>query len=316
MQNSEQISAQQSGLASGYSRHTMIGIALVLVSSIAFSSKAIMVKLAYAYPVDAATLIALRMAFSVPFFVGMIVWLRLKGVIKPLSLHDMAMLLFIGIVTGYGSMWLNFAGLETVSAGLERVILFLYPTIVILLNAAIHKHKITKYEVIALFASYAGVLLVVGHDMQSAAGGTASIIWGAGLIFGSAVTYAVYLVLSGRLIPKYGALLYTAYGMVVMSVTSATHFALTESFDAAIHLPIQVYGFSLLMALIATVIPALCLNIGIHRLGSNTASLLSTIGPVSTIYLAWVFLGESVTCLQMMGTALVVLGVLVISLKR
>lgn len=316
MQNAGKHSVQQSSEQLDYPQKTIIGIAMVLVSSIAFSSKAIMVKLAYAYPVDAAMLIALRMAFSVPFFVGLIVWLRMKKITKPLLAKEIALLLFIGVVTGYGSMWLNFEGLKTVSAGLERVILFLYPTIVILLNALIHKHKVTRYEVTALLASYAGVLLVVGHDIQSATGDVPSVILGASLVFASAVTYAVYLVLSGRLIPRFGALLYTAYGMVIISITSAVHFALTEDIAVVMQLPVQVFGICLLMAVVATVLPALFLNMGIHRLGSNRASLISTVGPVSTIYLAWVFLGESVTSLQMLGTGLVLFGVLVISLKR
>lgn len=297
-------------------QQSFIGIAMVLLSSIAFSSKAIMVKLSFAYPVDTATLIALRMAFSIPFFIGLIIWLRLQKRIQSLNLHDVAMLLFIGVVTGYGSMWLNFEGLQTVSAGLERVILFLYPTIVILLNALIHNHKITKYEVVALIMSYSGVLFVVGHDITHTAGDTHAIVHGALLVLGSAVAYAVYLVLSGRLIPRYGALLYTAYGMVVISLASATHFALTKDVVVITQLPMPVYGYVFLMALIATVIPALFLNMGIQRLGSNTASLISSVGPVSTIYLAWIFLGEAITGMQLIGTALVMIGVLVISLKR
>lgn len=298
------------------SRQAFIGIAMVLVSSIAFSSKAIMVKLAYAYPVDTATLIALRMLFSMPFFLGLIVWLRLQNVIKPLRLTDILQLLFIGVVTGYGSMWLNFEGLQYVTAGLERVILFLYPTLVIVINAILHQHKITKQELFALIASYTGVFLVVGHDIAVLNTEASQILLGATLILGSAIAYAVYLVLSGRLIPRYGAFLYTAYGMVVISITSAVHFWVTEDLQTLMHLPTQVYGLALLMAIIATVIPAMFLNMGIQRLGSNKASLVSSIGPVSTIFLAWVFLGEAMTLLQMGGTVMVLIGVLAISLEK
>jgi len=192
-----------------HSKQTFAGILMVLVASIAFSSKAIMVKLAYAYPVNAATLIALRMLFSVPFFLGLIFWIRHSKRSFKLSHKDFGLMIFIGVATGYGSMWLNFAGLTYVTAGLERVILFLYPTIVVLLNAALHKHKITKHEIVALALSYVGVFLVVGHDLSMPTS-TSNTLLGAGLVLGSAITYALYLVLSGRIIPRIGASLFTA----------------------------------------------------------------------------------------------------------
>lgn len=299
-----------------HSRRVLAGTLMVLVASIAFSSKAIMVKLAYAYPVNAATLIALRMLFSIPFFIGLVLWVRHTKVSIKLSRTDVAQLIFIGVVTGYGSMWLNFAGLTYITAGLERIILFLYPTLVVLLNAILHQHKITKVEVLALVLSYAGVFLVVGHDLTMPAAASSNILLGASLVLASAVAYAVYLVLSGKLIPRLGASLFTAYIMIIISVTSGVHFFLTEDVNMAMHLPAPVYGLSFMIALIATVFPAVFLNMGIHRLGSNKASLISSVGPVSTIFLAWIFLGEPVTLLQTAGTALVLLGVLIISVAK
>lgn len=299
-----------------HSRQALAGILMVLVSSIAFSSKAIFVKLAYVYPVNASTLIFLRMVFSIPFFIGLIYWIRHAKVNIKLSRADMLQLIFIGVVTGYGSMWLNFSGLTYVTAGLERVILFLYPTIVILLSTMLHQHKITKHEILALVLSYAGVFLVVGHDLSMPTAAASHTLLGAGLVLGSAITYAVYLVLSGKIIPRIGASLFTAYAMIIISIASAVHFLLTEEVSAAMHLPIQVYGLSFMIALIATVVPSVLLNMGIHRLGSNKVSLVSSIGPVSTIFLAWLVLGEPVTLLQTAGTALVLLGVLTISLAK
>jgi drug/metabolite transporter (DMT)-like permease len=299
-----------------HARQALIGTLMVFVSSIAFSSKAIMVKLAYEYSVNAATLIALRMAFSIPFFIGLILWVRYTRAITKLSRDDVYRLLFIGVVTGYGSMWFNFAGLQYVTAGLERVILFLYPTLVILLSTLLHQHKITKHELFALVASYAGVILVVGHDLAMPAAAAAQTLLGSGLVLASAIIYAVYLVLSGKLIPRLGAPLFTAYTMLIVSVTSGVHFLVTEDVSVALHLPIQVYELSFMMALIATVLPSVLLNMGIHRIGSNKASLVSSVGPVSTIFLAWIFLGEPVTLLQTAGTALVLLGVLAISMAK
>ncbi|HAJ72150.1 MAG TPA: EamA family transporter [Methylophilaceae bacterium] len=297
-------------------RHAFAGTLMVLVSSVAFSSKAILVKLAYAYHIDAASLIALRMAFSIPFFIGLMLWLRYTSVSTKLSRDDVIMLVFLGAVAGYGSMWLNFAGLQYVTAGLERVILFLYPTLVVLLSVVLHQHRITKYEVIALIASYAGVILVVGHDLSMPTAAASHILLGAGLVLGSAIVYALYLVLSGKLIPRLGALLFTAYTMSIASIASGVHFIATEPISAVMYLPLQVYWLSFVMALVATVLPSILLNMGIHRIGSNKASLVSSVGPVSTIFLAWIFLGESITLLQVVGTALVLLGVLAISLSK
>jgi drug/metabolite transporter (DMT)-like permease len=299
-----------------HARQALIGTLMVLVSSVAFSSKAIMVKLAYDYSVNAATLIALRMAFSIPFFMALVVWMRYTNVNIKLSRDDVFRMIFLGVVTGYGSMWFNFAGLQYVTAGLERVILFLYPTMVVLLSTMLHQHKITKHEVFALVASYAGVILVVGHDLTMPTAAAAHTLLGSGLVLVSAIVYAVYLVLSGRLIPRLGAPLFTAYTMLIMSVASGVHFFATEDVSAALHLPSQVYMLSFMMALIATVLPSILLNMGIHRIGSNKASLVSSIGPVSTIFLAWIFLGEPVTLLQTAGTALVLLGVLAISMAK
>ncbi|MGZ8271020.1 MAG: DMT family transporter, partial [Methylophilus sp.] len=230
-----------------HARQALIGTLMVLVSSVAFSSKAIMVKLAYDYSVNAATLIALRMAFSIPFFLALVVWMRYTNVNIKLSRDDVFRMIFLGVVTGYGSMWFNFAGLQYVTAGLERVILFLYPTMVVLLNTMLHQHKVTKHEVFALVASYAGVILVVGHDLTMPTAAAANTLLGSGLVLVSAIVYAVYLVLSGRLIPRLGAPLFTAYTMLIMSVASGVHFFATEDVSAAIHLPSQVYVLSFMM---------------------------------------------------------------------
>jgi drug/metabolite transporter (DMT)-like permease len=297
-------------------QHLFIGSVMVLVSAIAFSSKAIIVKLAYAYPVDAATLIALRMVFSIPFFIGLAIWVRMSGVRVKLSRKEWFEMLLLGGVAGYGSMWLNFAGLAYVSAGLERVILFLYPTLVVLMSAVVFKHQITKREVFALVTSYAGVILVVWHDLSLASTMSSHTLLGAALVLASAIVYAAYLLVSGKIIPRLGAPLFTAYTMLIATVASATHFALSENIQAAMHLPAQVYWLALLMAVVATVLPSILMNAGIQRLGSNKASLLSSVGPVATIFLAYLFLGERPTMVQLVGTALVLVGVLAISLSK
>lgn len=294
----------------------MAGIAMVLLASVAVSSKAIIVKLAYVYPVDAATLIALRMAFAIPFFAALAWWSSRQNHLATLSLRQWLAVFGLGAIGGYGPMWLDFAGLAYVSAGLERIILFLYPTMVLMFSALLFRQALGRRELFALITGYMGVGLVVGHDIEFVKGTVDATLIGAALVFASAVLYAAYLVLSGKLIPQVGATRFTAYTMLVATFTSGMHYAASQHTVSWSHLPSEVYLLSLLMAVVATVLPAVLLNIGIQRLGSNRASLISSIGPVSTIFLAWVFLGEQITYLQLGGTALVMAGVLVVSLAR
>ena len=302
------------------SRDALIGALMVLAAAVTVSSKAIMVKLAYAYaepfPVDASTLIALRMAFSAPFFIALAIWARASDSAPKISSQDAWAIALLGILGGYGPMLLDFAGLVYVTAGLERIILYIYPTIVVLLSAAIFKHRIGKRVYFALLATYAGVALVVGHDVLTVKSGSAETILGASLVAASALAYAVYLIASGRLIPRIGASLFTAYTMLAATAASAAHYAGTSHQVTILHLPTQVYFLTMLMAVVATVLPAILLNVGIHKIGSSKAALISSIGPVSTIFLASIFLGEGITLLQLAGTCLVLIGLLAISLGK
>jgi drug/metabolite transporter (DMT)-like permease len=299
----------------GHARHILIGIVMVLVAAVAFSSKAIMVKLAYAYPVNATMLIALRLAFAAPFFIGLAIWARFAGSRQSISKRDIWVISMLGVVGGYGPMWLDFSGLAYVTAGLERIILFLYPTMVVVISAFLFKNKIGRREIFALFASYIGVALAVGHDFTVLKSGAGDTLVGAGLVFASSLVYAGYLVFSGRMIPRIGPSLFTAYNMLAATVASGIHFAISNDVSAMFHLPAQVYWLSFLMAIVATVLPALLLSMGIQRIGSSKASLVSSVGPVSTIFLAYIFLGERITWLQIAGTLLVLIGVLAITVK-
>lgn len=305
-------------MATQHPTHTsqaLTGAIFVLVSAIAFSSKAVMIKLAYGYRVDTEMLLILRMAFAAPIYLGIAAWIYRSGKSAHLTQKDMIAIVLLG-TAGYLPMWADFAGLAYVSAGVERVILFLYPTMVVLISAALFGSRIGRREVFALGASYIGVAMAAGEEVLAPQAAAPHALLGAALIFISAFTYAGYLVISGRLIPRIGATAFTAYTMLVLSATSAVHFALTSHPVSFSGLPVQVYGISLLMAIVATVLPSFLLSEGIHRIGSNRAALLGTIGPVSTMGLAWMFLGEGVTALQLLGTLFVVAGVLVISTKN
>ena len=298
------------------SKNTFIGILMVLAAAVTVSSKAIMVKLAYVYAVDASTLIALRMAFSAPFFIALALWARSSASNLNMTSRDAWMIAVLGIFGGYGPMLLDFAGLVYVTAGLERVILYVYPTVVVILSAILFKYRIANRVWFALLATYAGVSLVVGHDILILKSGSADTMLGVVLVLASAVTYAAYLVCSGWLIPRVGSSLFTAYTMLAATLASGLHYASTAHAISIFHLPSQVYWLALLMAVVATVLPAILLNAGIHRIGSSKASLVSSIGPVSTIFLAYIFLGENITWLQLAGTSLVLIGVMAISMGK
>jgi drug/metabolite transporter (DMT)-like permease len=184
---------------------------------------------------------------------------------------------------------------------------------VVMLTAILFKQRITKRELFALVLTYAGVGLVVSHDLGMTSLQGSQTMQGIALVFASAITYAAYLVFSGRLIPRVGSSLFTAYTMLAATAASAGHFAATPHQTALLHLPIQIYFISIAMALVATVLPAVLLNAGIQRIGSNKASLVASVGPVSTIFLAYMFLGEDITWLQLCGTGLVMTGVWVIA---
>jgi len=291
---------------------------MVLASAVTISSKAVIVKLAYAYHINAEALIALRMLIAAPFFLGLTIWAftRARAQAVEMVRADIWMFLLVGVIGGYGSMWMDFAGLQYVSAGLERIILFLYPTMVVLISAWMFGRRIGKREVFSLVFSYLGVGLVVGHDIGVLKAGAHETALGAMLVLASSILYAGYFVLSDQLIKRYGASLFTGCVMLAATVASGLHYVVSsQNLGLIFHQPVEVYWLSLLMALVATVLPIILMSQGIKRLGSSQSSLISSIGPVSTIFLAYIFLGEAITWLQLLGTALVLVGVMAITLK-
>ncbi|MDD5328768.1 MAG: DMT family transporter [Sulfuricella sp.] len=292
-------------------RSAALGVGFALLAAVGFSAKAILVKLAYADAVDAVTLLALRMAFSVPFFVLAALWTNGNKQAR-LERRDWLAVLGLGLVGYYLSSFLDFLGLQFISAGLERLILFLYPTMVVILSAAISRRAVGRGEIAALVLSYAGIALVFTHDVSVSRGGIAL---GAALVFASTLSYSVYLVGAGHAIARIGATRFTAYAMIVASAASLIQFGATHPL-AALNLPPRVYGLGMAMALFSTVLPVFLLSAGIRRIGSGHTSLIGSIGPVATIYLAHVFLGEEVSMLQIAGSALVLAGVLTISISR
>ncbi|MGA7750267.1 MAG: DMT family transporter, partial [Gallionella sp.] len=218
----------------------------------------------------------------------------------------------LGLIGYYLASYLDFLGLQYISAGLERLILFLYPTMVVLISALMFNHKVGRAEGFALVISYAGITLVFLHDMRVLQHDAPL---GSILVFGSALAYAVYLVGAGHTIARIGATRFTAYVLTVACIACLAQFAVTHHV-ADLNLPYRVYGLSIAMAVFSTVLPAFLLAAAMRRIGSMHTSMIGSIGPVSTIYLAYVFLGEQLSPVQITGSILVLAGVLMISLKR
>lgn len=293
-------------------RDVFLGVVFALLAAVGFSAKAILVKLAYlASSVDAVTLLALRMVVSVPFFIAVAVWLRRREA-APLNTHDRLLVLGLGLIGYYLASFLDFLGLQYISAGLERLILFLYPTLTVIFTAVLYRRAIGHKVIAAMALSYAGIALVFWHDVGIHPGDV--VLMGAGLVFASTVSYALYLVGAGHAIARIGALRFTAYAMMAASAACVFQFVLMRPLSA-LDLPVSVYQYSIAMALFSTVLPVFLLSFAIRRIGSGSTSLIGTIGPVSTIYMGYLFLNEPVSMLQIAGSALVLCGVLLISLN-
>ncbi|MGV3503048.1 MAG: DMT family transporter [Adhaeribacter sp.] len=292
----------------------VMGALLIFLSAVCFSSKAVIVKLAYHYPVDAVSLLTLRMFFSVPVFVLTGYFSRRKNPAPAvLTRRDYCWLVIMGLVGYYLSSLFDFLGLQYITAGLERLILFIYPTLVVLLSALFLGKPITRSQVLALVLTYAGVLLVLLGDVHVES--RANMLKGGLLVFISAFTYATYLMGSGQLIPRFGTVRFTSYAMTLAALGVFGHY-LAAGEQSLLQLPLPVYGYAFLMAMVATVAPAYLLSAGIERVGAGNASIIASIGPISTIFLAYIFLGERVSLVQLLGTGIVLAGILLITLRK
>jgi drug/metabolite transporter (DMT)-like permease len=290
------------------STYSFAGVVCVLVSAIGFSAKAIFIKLAYGHGVDAVTLLALRMLFSLPVFLGFALRDVRDCTVRTLS-GVWVQVTVLGLLGYYLASYLDFLGLQYISAGLERLILFLYPTMVLILGAYAFERRIGRGSWYAIALSYSGIALVFTRDLGLVNNG---IVLGSLFVFGSALAYAIYLLGSEDLIAKLGTIKFTAYAMSVSCFACILQFALTHPFSA-LRQPGVVYGYGLAMAFFSTVLPAFLVSEGIRRIGAGRAALIATVGPVSTIILAHVFLNETITLTQMLGTLLVIAGVVMVT---
>jgi drug/metabolite transporter (DMT)-like permease len=286
-----------------------IGLAMAMAGSIAFSGKAIIVKLAYRYGVDAVTLIMYRMLFALPLFVAM-AWWASRGK-QPLSRKDWLGVFGLGFSGYYLASFLDFMGLAYITASLERLILYLNPTLVLLVGLVLFKRAISARQWVAMAISYAGVLVVFGHELSFEG---RDVLLGSALVFGSAVSYALYLAYSGELVKKLGALRLVGLATTVACLLCIAQFAILKPISAAIVAP-EVIWLSILNATLCTAVPVVLVMMAIERIGAGLAAQTGMIGPMSTIALGVIFLGEALNVWIVAGTVLVLFGVYWVSRK-
>lgn len=288
----------------------LTGLAIAIAGAILFSTKAIVAKLIYRYHVDAVTLIAFRMLFSLPFFLAVACWKMRTDI--PLSRIERVRIVVLGLIGYYLSSFLDFLGLQYITAGLERLILFLTPSFVLLISVLFLKKKISRLEWMALATSYFGMVLVFIHDARV---GGANVMVGGAFVLGSAVTYALYLLASGEMVRRVGALRLVSYAMCVSSAACILQFIVLRPIATLVQ-PLQVYGLSMFNAVFCTVLPVFMTMIAVARIGAGTASQAGMIGPVSTLFLGAIILDEPITGIQLVGTALVLTGIYLLSRKK
>ena len=282
-----------------------------LVGVLACSFRPILIKLSYgAHPVSPVTLLFLRMTLSLPFFLAIGWWLRNQQ--PPLERRDWLAIAGLGFIGYYAASFLDFIGLQWIGAGVGRLILYLFPTLVVLLSFLFLRKAPTWREIVALGVSYAGIALVVSN--QIAAEGTLFAL-GAAFVLASALCYAIYLVAGSRVVKRVGSMRFTAYSTVVATVPAVIQFLVTESAQS-LQLPGAVWAYAIVLATVSTVLPLFLQAEALNRIGANHFALISAIGPVSVAVTSAIGLDEPFTWLQALGGALVIFGVLLVSLKK
>jgi drug/metabolite transporter (DMT)-like permease len=291
------------------------GLFLAVFGAVAFSGKAIIVKLAYRHGVDAVTLIMYRMLFALPFFLAIAWWAgRPKAGVRPapLTRKDGLGVVWLGFTGYYLASYLDFAGLQFISASLERLVLYLNPTLVLLLGWVLYQRRPNLHQALGMVISYAGVLMVFGHEANLQGG---HVVLGTGLVLLSAISYAVYLSYSGELVLRLGALRLVGLTGSVACVLCIAQFVLLRPLHVAVEVAPQVVWLSLLNATLCTVVPVLLVMMAIECIGSSLTAQVGMVGPMSTIIMGVLLLGEPFTVWVVGGTVLVLAGVAVCSIR-
>lgn len=298
-----------------YLKHPSSGFVLAFIGSILFSTKAILVKLAFnGSKVDALSLLTVRMLFALPFYVVGAWLINKEAANVRMNGRQWLTVIILGIFGYYLSSLFDFMGLQYISAGLERLILFLYPTFSLLINAFVFKQGLSKKQVLAVALTYAGILLAFVGELQLG-DSNPNFVLGCLLVLLCAITYSIYISGSGRIIPQVGANKFNSYAMLAATAGILLHFLLRGHYNI-LSQSATIWTYGPALAIIATVVPSYLIAAGMKKIGSSNVAIVSSIGPVSTILQAHVFLGEGIFTEQILGTGLVLAGVLLLSVKK
>jgi drug/metabolite transporter (DMT)-like permease len=284
----------------------LLGIICVFTGTFCFACKGILIKLAYQYGITATSLLTLRMLFALPFYAATAIWLHTQQ-LTALQKGDGWKIAGLGLLSYYASSLLDFMGLEYISAGLERLILYIYPTLVLLMLTFWKKEKITRTTKIALAIAYSGMLLVFVQDLRLNNDWSPTLL-GASLVMLSTLSFALFVVLAGDMINKVGASRFTTYAMLSACAGVLIH-GVSIGDPAELAQPTPVYLLALLLAFFCTVVPSFLMNKGISLIGSGKTAMLGSIGPVITLFLGALVLQEHITLVQLLGAGLVIGGV-------
>ena len=293
-------------------RPRTLGLLCLLLGAVLFSTKAVLIKLAYQYEVSSISLLGLRMIFSLPVFL-LIGYFRGKrrSVGDARFPRDYLYVVALGVLGYYLASYTDFLGLQYLTAGMERVILFTYPTVVLILERLLFGTRIRRVQWVATFLCYLGIMIAFsGSDLSQ---GT-NFLRGAGLVFLGGVCYAGYVIGSGRLAPRMGNARFTSLALSTAACAVILHVALSDEPLFGLHR--MVYSYAAIMALFSTVIPSYLMTAGIQRLGAGDAAIVGAIGPVATVVLEYYLLGETMTVLQACGAVIIVLGVIMIGTSK
>jgi drug/metabolite transporter (DMT)-like permease len=289
------------------------GIVCALVGVLCFSFRPILIKLSYAaHPVSPNTLLFLRMSLSLPFFLVIAWWLRNQQ--PALTRRDWATVAGLGFLGYYAASFLDFVGLQFVGAGVGRLILFLYPTMVLSLAFIFFKKAPTRREMVSLAMSYVGIALVVSDQIGTSREGKLFLL-GVLLVFASALCYAVYLVAGTQVVKRIGSMRFTAYSMAVATAPALIQFFALEPANA-LDLPASVWAYAVILATVSTVLPLFLQAEALRRIGATEFALVGAVSPVSVAVMSALGLGEPFGPRQMAGAVLVIGGVLLVSLKK
>ena len=289
------------------------GIAFAILGVLAFSLRPILIKLSYAaHPVTPTTLLFLRMVISLPFFLVIAWWLRREQPV--LTRRDWAGVAALGFLGYYAASFLDFLGLQYVGAGVGRLILFLYPTLVLVLSFAFLRKAPTATQLVALVLTYAGIALVVSDQADATREGRLFLL-GVLLVFASALCYAAYLVAGSQLVKRVGSMRFTAYSMAVATAPAVVQFFLIDG-PAALDVPAAIWVYAAILGTLSTVVPVFLQAEALKRIGATEFALIGAISPVSVAAMSAAGLDEPFGARQAAGAALVIFGVLLVSLKR